>query len=311
LSRSNWRTFSNDEAAVAHPDLKGLHLKDQSQALSPGMVPSGFERRLRLVEDNPCGMANRWLRAMRIEELEQSCPCYRETGSGMKDQRLEDKVLLHFAKMIPCLACVQEFAWQHGDQRARNKFHEALWNQIETAEPACLSDPDHVTSRGAGGDDVAENVWTLCRRHHVERHNEGPRHMALKYPVLMPLAGSRGTHGYLERGFMSYIQFADRKELEEGIDQKKMTAGFVSPDHRVYERSSSSTSSASTAAPPEVFHALQELQFTINSIDDHHMEHTAQTLVEAAEKLRDEVAAMKKLLKNDAIEKLRKKDRAE
>jgi len=44
------------------------------------------------------------------------------------------------------------------------------------------SDPDHVTSRGAGGSDVAENVWPLCREHHVERHAKGIGHMIRTYP---------------------------------------------------------------------------------------------------------------------------------
>ena len=34
-------------------------------------------------------------------------------------------------------------------------------------------DPDHITTRGAGGGDAANNVWPLCRFHHTERHTIG------------------------------------------------------------------------------------------------------------------------------------------
>lgn len=32
-------------------------------------------------------------------------------------------------------------------------------------------DPHHITHRGAGGDDIPENVITLCRHHHNLVHN--------------------------------------------------------------------------------------------------------------------------------------------
>lgn len=31
-------------------------------------------------------------------------------------------------------------------------------------------DPHHIVHRGAGGDDVEENIITLCRKHHNEAH---------------------------------------------------------------------------------------------------------------------------------------------
>jgi 5-methylcytosine-specific restriction endonuclease McrA len=31
-------------------------------------------------------------------------------------------------------------------------------------------DPHHIVTRGAGGDDVPENIITLCRRHHNDAH---------------------------------------------------------------------------------------------------------------------------------------------
>lgn len=43
------------------------------------------------------------------------------------------------------------------------------------------SDLDHVTTRGAGGKDIPENLIPLCRVHHVERHSTGWGHMIRKY----------------------------------------------------------------------------------------------------------------------------------
>ena len=43
-------------------------------------------------------------------------------------------------------------------------------------------DPHHVTSRGAGGGDEAENVVPLCREHHVEIHTIGRDTFRKKYP---------------------------------------------------------------------------------------------------------------------------------
>lgn len=50
----------------------------------------------------------------------------------------------------------------------------------------------HVTSRGAGGDDVAENVMPLCPAHHAMWHKVGPTTMVAKYPSVrhwLELAG--------------------------------------------------------------------------------------------------------------------------
>lgn len=44
------------------------------------------------------------------------------------------------------------------------------------------SDPDHIKTRGSGGDDEPGNVWPLCRSHHVERHKIGIETFKSKYP---------------------------------------------------------------------------------------------------------------------------------
>ncbi len=42
-------------------------------------------------------------------------------------------------------------------------------------------DAHHLKSRGAGGDDVPENLISLCRRHHCEAHRIGRRKFLDKY----------------------------------------------------------------------------------------------------------------------------------
>lgn len=42
-------------------------------------------------------------------------------------------------------------------------------------------DAHHLKSRGAGGDDVPENLISLCRRHHTEIHQIGKRKFLAKY----------------------------------------------------------------------------------------------------------------------------------
>lgn len=59
-------------------------------------------------------------------------------------------------------------------------------------------DPDHITTRGAGGDDTLTNVWPLCRREHQERHRHGLGYMVDKYPVLKRWLISNGREDVLE-----------------------------------------------------------------------------------------------------------------
>lgn len=61
------------------------------------------------------------------------------------------------------------------------------------------SDPDHITTRGAGGDDVAINVWPLCRTHHVERHAKGLMYMIEKYETLQLWLQRAGRKDVLDR----------------------------------------------------------------------------------------------------------------
>ena len=71
--------------------------------------------------------------------------------AALKTKRIVDLKLLRAIRELPCLAC-------DGAQ------------QTET-------EPDHVKTRGSGGNDSAENVWPLCRQHHCDRHLKGLRYM--------------------------------------------------------------------------------------------------------------------------------------
>lgn len=73
-----------------------------------------------------------------------------------KDRRVVDRGLLATVRGLTCLAC--------GPGRQR--------------EP---TEPDHVTTRGAGGGDLYNNVWPLCAEHHRERHRRGLGHMIKTY----------------------------------------------------------------------------------------------------------------------------------
>ncbi len=54
------------------------------------------------------------------------------------------------------------------------------------------SDPDHVISRGAGGGDELNNLQSLCRTHHVERHKIGIKTFMERYNIKISL--SREKH---------------------------------------------------------------------------------------------------------------------
>jgi len=53
-------------------------------------------------------------------------------------------------------------------------------------------DPDHISTRGAGGGDQAFNVWPLCRACHITRHSKGICRFALGNPCVMLALNERG-----------------------------------------------------------------------------------------------------------------------
>jgi len=44
------------------------------------------------------------------------------------------------------------------------------------------AEPHHVTTVGAGGDDVETNLAALCRKHHTMIHSLGNKSFGWKYP---------------------------------------------------------------------------------------------------------------------------------
>jgi hypothetical protein len=91
----------------------------------------------------------------------------------MKKKRTVDKELLKFITTIPCLIC-----------------------------HTLPSDPDHITTRGAGGNDEARNVWPLCREHHTERHKIGLGSLIKKYMVLETWLVNAGREDILAKYFI-------------------------------------------------------------------------------------------------------------
>src|ERR1700744_3530604 len=75
-------------------------------------------------------------------------------GTSMKPTRIKDRKLLNETRARPCLICGRE------------------------------SDPAHIKSRGSGGDDVPQNLLSLCRRHHSEQHQSGWGRFSVRYPIV-------------------------------------------------------------------------------------------------------------------------------
>lgn len=75
-------------------------------------------------------------------------------------------------------------------KKIREKSNAVL--ELVRARP-CLACPtngqrhpteaDHITTRGAGGGDVQNNVWPLCTKHHRMRHEQGLMLMVSCFPA--------------------------------------------------------------------------------------------------------------------------------
>jgi 5-methylcytosine-specific restriction endonuclease McrA len=81
----------------------------------------------------------------------------------MKSKRIEDRKLLDTYHDRPCVICGRT-----------------------------PSDPDHIITRKAGGDDVDSNLWPLCRIDHIARHKLGLTEITRRYPKLVPILESKG-----------------------------------------------------------------------------------------------------------------------
>lgn len=54
------------------------------------------------------------------------------------------------------------------------------------------TDPAHIKSVGAGGDDHINNLLPLCREHHSEHHQTGWSKFIRKHPQVGYALGQRG-----------------------------------------------------------------------------------------------------------------------
>lgn len=92
--------------------------------------------------------------------------------SFWKKKRKVNKELLHFVSRLPCVCC------QYPPEQVR-----AISENADNPEAPRLSDPHHITSKGAGGDDDAVNICPMCRRHHNEWEEpwKGPSYVIRSY----------------------------------------------------------------------------------------------------------------------------------
>ncbi len=86
-------------------------------------------------------------------------------------KRKVDRALLADVAKLPCMAC------------GKNPGGEA----------------HHVTTRGAGGDDVAENLMPLCHEHHMAVHKMGYRAAMEKWPGIRTWLEGAGRSDILVR----------------------------------------------------------------------------------------------------------------
>ncbi len=100
---------------------------------------------------------------------------------------MRDRELLRDVSKYPCAACpplpLEEANW--------------IFENMDQAPRRC--DPHHVTTVGAGGRDVPENVMPLCREHHNEWHRIGGRDMADKYLGVLVWLQNAGRSDVLEK----------------------------------------------------------------------------------------------------------------
>jgi hypothetical protein len=91
-----------------------------------------------------------------------------------KQLRVVNRALLDKVKMEPCAAC----------------------GRLATEDVP--NTPDHIETRGAGGDDVPENVWSLCFLCHVLK-GTGIGKLIKKFPHCKGLLEQKGRFDVLER----------------------------------------------------------------------------------------------------------------
>lgn len=88
-----------------------------------------------------------------------------------KHKRIVNHELMAIVRSLPCMAC--------------------------GTKP---SDAHHITTRGAGGDDVPENLMPLCSHHHREWHQMGPNFMIKTYSCVKHWLVGAGRTDILDGG---------------------------------------------------------------------------------------------------------------
>lgn len=124
-----------------------------------------------------------------------------------KKRRIIDRQLLERVSKIPCLACPQ---WPEEQLR---DYLDALRSGVKADR---ISDPHHVTSRGAGGGDTADNVMPLCRLHHDEYDApfKGPAFVINRYPRVRLWLEAAGRKDVLDRCQLAPPEADQTKEEE-------------------------------------------------------------------------------------------------
>ncbi len=92
-----------------------------------------------------------------------------------KSRRIIDDDLRRTVRLQPCAACGKR----------------AIPGDVE-------NDPHHVSTKGAGGDDVPSNLMSLCREHHTEWDKIAPSRMIAKYVGIERWLENMGRFDILE-----------------------------------------------------------------------------------------------------------------
>lgn len=109
---------------------------------------------------------------------------HREDASGriVKEKRIVDELLLSEIRGQPCLVC-----------------------------RSTQTDPCHIQTRGAGGDDILSNVVAMCRAHHTLQHSLGWVGFIDRFPHILIVLRVLGWEVLEEVGRRKLIYVGDEK----------------------------------------------------------------------------------------------------
>lgn len=90
-------------------------------------------------------------------------------------------MLTDFIEQVDKYCRKQGFSKEYRDFWKNNRFCEVC---LETCVLIWTAAPHHIRTRGAGGDDSAENLLSLCTTHHTEIHQIGTKTFAERHPCV-------------------------------------------------------------------------------------------------------------------------------